>query len=195
MWVGLIGEKQSGKTTTAKIMREHHGFKEIAFADTLKHIAVQLFGLSSDMLWGETKETETKQLGGATPRKLLQVLGDCIRTDMVRRLPELKALPHSPLTRAALRKAELFKGKNVVFSDVRSEDEAKAILEHGGFLFAIVRKKEWETVKDNHWSESRIPQLIQRYAHVTIANNKTVEHLRETLDRVLTADLSKVFTE
>ena len=44
MIVALVGRKQSGKGSTAKVLVEQHGFVEVAFADALKDFVSQMFG-------------------------------------------------------------------------------------------------------------------------------------------------------
>lgn len=57
MLIGLMGPKNSGKTTGAKFLVEKHHFVEKSFADCLKKACKELFMLTVEQLYGTQKET------------------------------------------------------------------------------------------------------------------------------------------
>lgn len=67
--IGLMGKAYSGKTTIAKHL-EKLGFKRLAFADTLKDIAIAYFNLTPEEVYIQKSELA---------RTILQGLGSVIR--------------------------------------------------------------------------------------------------------------------
>lgn len=47
--IGVVGKKRSGKDTVAAMLGA--GVRRIAFADKLKHVAMQMFGLSFEQCY------------------------------------------------------------------------------------------------------------------------------------------------
>ncbi len=67
MLIGLVGRANSGKNSVANFMIEQ-GFCSIALADPMKHICQDVFGWSTDVLWGasELRSTADKRANVAT---------------------------------------------------------------------------------------------------------------------------------
>ena len=140
MIVGLCGFAQSGKNTLADMLTEKEQFKQIAFADKMKkmlavinpyvrytndHGAVHFLRVQEAVeLWGweDTKKfTEV--------REMLQRLG----TEGGREI-----LGENIWVASAFNDVTMG-DKNVVFTDVRFENEARAIKYVGGIIIRIVR--------------------------------------------------------
>ena len=127
--IGLTGAKYSGKDTLADHLCHSHGFIKYALADPLKEVCKSLFGLRDEQLWGDLKE-ENDPRYDKTPRQLLQILGtDCIRQKVrddfwvARWQAWLDNAPHT----------------RVVVSDVRFQNEIRAIHDNGGVVLRIER--------------------------------------------------------
>ena len=58
MIIGLLGQAGSGKDAVGKILRERHGYATLAFADPLKCVVQDAWGLLKDVLWGPSELRE-----------------------------------------------------------------------------------------------------------------------------------------
>jgi hypothetical protein len=135
--MGIVSPRGCGKTTVAKHLAEHHGFRVMSFAAPLKKVTEILFGFDKAELYGEEKEVRNLWIG-TSARRVMQVFGsDCMRDSL------------DDETRAALgmlegesfwvymmrKKLEASGGghaQNIVIDDVRFPDEIDVIRRHGG---------------------------------------------------------------
>lgn len=104
MKIALSGKMMSGKTIVADYLVSKYGFTEIAFADRLKELAIELFGM----------DPEYKD------REILQLLG-----------MKMRELDPNVWIRYVMN--ELPDRQDVVVSDVRLKNEFDA-LQHAGFI-------------------------------------------------------------
>lgn len=86
--IGLVGAKQSGKTSVSNLLVDEYGFVRMRFADGLKTM-LRALGLNDAQLEGSDKEVPSDLLGGLTPRRAMQTLGtewgrDLIHPDLWR---------------------------------------------------------------------------------------------------------------
>jgi hypothetical protein len=187
--IGLCGQKGSGKTTVANMIRElRPGTALIAFADPLKEFCSKVLDWPREALEdGDYKETPDERYqmpdGGdyLTPRIAFQKLGTewgraCYPNVWVdygmRRARE--ALDPKLTRRGHPGPASL-----VVFTDVRFVNEAKAITEEGGEVWRIVRGMDRST--DTHPSETEMlsPQMDRCVVHEVNNNTRlTLPELR-----------------
>ncbi|MBE0435691.1 MAG: deoxynucleotide monophosphate kinase [Methylomicrobium sp.] len=149
--IGLAGKKQVGKSTAAKVLIDA-GFHWFSFADPMKVFARDLLhaiGLSHEVIdYHMTyKEKIIPNLPNVTMRHLLQTLGTDWGRNMIH--PDLWVFAAS---RAVMRSGIGGNG-SLVFEDVRFENEASFIREHGGLVIHIVRDAN---EVDPHASESGI---------------------------------------
>lgn len=86
MIVGLLGKKQSGKDTSAKLLVEKLGFKRIAFADALKDLTAQILDERPSIMRSEAFKNTTTYLETAwgpdqqlSGREWLQRIGVAVR--------------------------------------------------------------------------------------------------------------------
>lgn len=134
--IGLTGPAGSGKDTVARFLCDTQGFVQIAFADPLRAGVKAMFGLTDlDLNDRFTKEAVIPHLG-VSPRELMQGLGmwgrEAVDNDVwailaegrIQRLKQSKPCLHI---------------KGIVVSDVRFENEADLVREHGGVLWHIHR--------------------------------------------------------
>jgi hypothetical protein len=169
MIIGFAGKKQVGKSTATGWLVDA-GFARSSFAEPMKEMAVSMLvgmGLSFDevMFFMQYKE-ERMPLLGVSMRHLLQTLG----TDWGRQLihPDVWVM-------ATARRIEdqLNQGRDVVIEDVRFENEAAFIRDHGGLVVHIERETGYS---DGHESESGIGHA---YGDATIHNSHlTIEAFR-----------------
>ena len=142
MIIGLTGRKRSGKSTAARYLVENHGFTELSFAEPLKRMALAVdprVGPESDPVrlseavgvwgWEEAKDRFPEV------RRFLQRLGtegvrDHIGQDTWVNLAELEIIRVIRENEQVDQVAE----SNIVFADVRFENEAALIREWGGVV-------------------------------------------------------------
>lgn len=130
--IGITGPARSGKDTFALALRVAHGFEQFSFAAPIRQFVSGLTGLSMSAITDSAAKDEPLDwLDGKSPREMMQTLGTEWGRNMIH--PEL-------WIRYAMRrvKAAAF-GDRIVFSDVRFENEAKAIRDAGGFILHITR--------------------------------------------------------
>lgn len=183
--IGLTGHMQAGKDTIGKILVEQHGFTRLAFADTLKSMALALnplifephneyndgrgdyYRLRSYVQaaggWDEAKKN-------AEVRRFLQVLG----TEGVR-----EHISENAWIAALDRQRRALEG-NVVVTDVRFPNEAQWVHVERGELWRVHRDG---LTGDDHPSEVHIDGLT---ADVEIINNGTIEELERVVEDALT---------
>jgi hypothetical protein len=186
MIIGLSGWARAGKDSVAGILVDHHGYRRVAFADKLRDVAlavnpvvdatcrdvtqggpVYLSELVDALGWDEAKVAHYEV------RRILQTLGGAVR-DHVDRWAWVKA---------ALRDVDV--DENVVISDVRYRNEARAITARGG-LVVRVRRPGVEAV-NGHASEHDLDYWP--FDHV-IDNNGTLDDLADVVDVVVAARAS-----
>lgn len=148
--IGLTGLARSGKDTFAMLLHERHGFKRMAFADPVKLTAVPLFGFSYEYVFSDQFKSEVQQPWGLTGREILQKLGtEAIRGTFgddfwIRRLIDAYLVTYAGI-------------ESVVVTDVRFENEAKAIREQGGVIIHIKRRSAGLSgAEANHSSEQGV---------------------------------------
>jgi glycosyltransferase involved in cell wall biosynthesis len=157
--IGIVGEKFAGKTTLTEYLIKTKAMTEIAFAEPIKEQAGELFNLTHREKFGDNKEVPMTRWNGTTPRNIFQAWGDLLRTDLLERLPAVKfCLQENKttfLTMVAKDKAEklLQAGMNVIFSDVRHQDEFELVQTLGGVFIGLVRERPNAQVVDLHDSE------------------------------------------
>ncbi len=117
MIIGVIGPKQSGKSTLTKILVERYGFTRTAFADPLKRALMVAFDLTRAQVSGDEKEIPTDNLCGETPRTAMETLGTNWGRQMI----------HQDIWLSAWRNT--LPGGNLVIEDVRFPNECQAVKE------------------------------------------------------------------
>ncbi len=159
--IGLAGRKGVGKDVVADVLTGC-GFQKRALALPLKTACRDLFLLSDDQLWGDSKEVIDKRYG-KSPRELMQLLGTDFLRNMISR------------TFWTDRFREWYKAQDgeVVVSDVRFFNEVELIHELGGRVILI--KREGLTSDEVHESE-QAEKLVHHIEDV-LHNDGTLEAL------------------
>ena len=179
--IGLGCQAQVGKDTAADYLEKKFPGQviRVSFADKLKKIAIDLFGLSHEQCYGDKQIKEkVDSRYGLSPREILQGMGEKMReihpsiwvdTVFNTTIPELQK-----------------KGYNCfVVSDVRYPNEADKIHEQGGWVVRIDRLSGGTSVGANHSSET----AMEGYSEFdfTLENNSTLEEYYEKLDKLMEA--------
>lgn len=146
-YVGLTGPAGCGKDTAAQGLCARFGYERFAFADPMKEALCEMTGLDMDYFTDrELKEQPIAELGGVSPRRMAQTLGTewgrAMDPDWWVRITAYRAR-HSPL---------------VVIPDVRFDNEATWIREHGGIVIKLHRD-EVKPVEE-HASEAGIDATL-----------------------------------
>jgi len=131
MLIGIAGKAGVGKDTLADILWRKHSFTRIAFADSLKRGAQEVFKLTDEQTWGrEVKEIEIPHWG-MSPRTIFQKFGtECMQGAFGREV----WLKSWILTYNLVKSTD-----HVVVPDVRFTPEAAMIRALGGFMIQVVR--------------------------------------------------------
>lgn len=132
--VGLCGAARCGKSSAAAALAEQHaaaGCREVTFAGPIREFTRGLLGVDA-AAFEAIKDAPHPLFAGKTPRFAMQTLGTEWGRDTVSGTLWIDACMREV---GALRGA----GVPVVVSDVRFEDEARAIREAGGTVVRIHR--------------------------------------------------------
>lgn len=134
-----------------------HGYVRVKFADALKNMARSLLmgqGVTAEnteqYIEGGLKELPTHYFAGASPRIVMQGLGEWGRAID----PDFWAMPAVTRTRGLLRG-----GCSVIIDDCRHPNEAKFIEDLGGAVIKIVGRVP-TTVAPKHVSEEPLPDYL-----------------------------------
>jgi hypothetical protein len=180
--IGFLAKRQCGKDTACDYIR---GYTKRGFADPLKLGIQQWFQFTYEQLYTEKKDEEDINWG-VTPRQVCQVLG----TDVVRDLLPKILLPNIG-SDFWVRSADIWYEKNmekhkgnVMWNDVRFQNEVDYILSKGGKVYKIARPSLNNNDKaDQHASEIAIDN-IENYSEL-ILNDGTLEDFYKKLDDVV----------
>jgi hypothetical protein len=160
--IGLTGKARSGKDTIGDYLNTL-GYQPYAMAKPIKEACRAIFNWDDEHLYGDLKEV-LDPLYEITPREAMQKLGTEFGRDMINaRLWELRA------------SSEISDSNYLVITDIRYDNEARLVLNHGGIVIHVERENRDE-IKGvaNHPSEHGVsPNLIT----TTITNNGTLDAL------------------
>ncbi len=199
--IALSGWKRSGKDTVAEYLVDNFGAKRLAFADQLKYMVTQLFGVSRETINNpETKEAplahypvdpkdsfskhvtffmhgELKQPEGDskrywTPRALCILTGSIMRT-----------VDSDYWVKQVVSQAE--PGGLYVISDVRYKSEIQSLINSGSRVVSV-RINRFDSSSSADPSER---DLDDYSFDLIIENRQTLEDLYKTIDTVLRANL------
>lgn len=152
--VGFAGKKGSGKTTAATHLCKTQGFVKYSFAEPLKVMAFQFiksFGYSDKEAHYFIHENKVDAIPaiGRSARRIMQTLG----TEWGR-----CQIGHDIWIKAARVRLKNTPDKNIVFDDIRFENEAELIRQLGGLIIHI---KSDSNEEDHHASERGIDVYSQ----------------------------------
>lgn len=157
--IGIAGPKRSGKDTLAAGLCQALGLQQFSYADPIRNAVCEILGITRAEL-ELCKETPIDWLNGVTPRHMMQTLGTewgrehihpfLWGLSMFRRMPDIGG----------------------VTSDVRFDNEAKALLDQGGIIIRLSRPGL--VLDDAHPSEVPISDEL---VTVDLVNDSTPERL------------------
>jgi len=177
--IGFGCTAQVGKDTAAEYLEKKYPerVKRVAFADKLKTVAMELFGLSWEQCYGsqEIKETVDPRWD-ATPRELLQGIGQKMREIK----PEIWIDTVLNVTIPELEKRGF---DCVVISDVRYPNEGDKIHAVGGTVVKVFRVGSGVTVGHTHSSETAMTDY--RDFDFILDNSGSFEQYYRMLDRLM----------
>lgn len=179
MLIAITGHKFSGKSTVAAALSnafyKANGYRQFwdvdSFARPLKEIVCALSGCTMEQL--EDYDFKEKQVvpehlwafcANETHnyRSLLQGMGDYLRSKNPNIFIDSILIGNT---------------SNLIISDVRFPNEAKAIKERGGIVIKVVRPDVESS--DSHQSETRIDEIVPDYI---LYNGSTLEYLAAKID-------------
>jgi len=172
MLIGLAGAARTGKSTAQGIIADEFGLLPLSFADPLKDALTAMLDIDFHRLDGAEKEAPLAGLGHS-PRELMQTLG----TEWGRHQNGSDfwiAVARRRLARLESAAGDAFRG--AVFSDVRFNEEAEWLRQHGGLILHLSRPDA--TPVRAHASEAGI---YPRSGDVSIRNDGTLAELRHQL--------------
>lgn len=179
MIIVLVGSIGSGKTTACNHLVKSLGFEETSFAEPLKKFAVSL-GFNECDVYGTQEEKErVNPYWGISGRQFMQRFG----TDIMRKNSCLLGEGIDNIWIKAVRcKMEHAnnKGKNLVISDGRFEDEIDAVRKYGGVVVKLTR--EANAYESTHESEKNFDRIRYDYEYT---NGGTKEELYEFLNSLV----------
>lgn len=169
--IGFTGNKGSGKSEAARQLVNHvertaYDVVNLAFADKIKDISKDVYGLDEKQVNGELKE-EVDPRWAVTPREIMQSIGQSFR-----------GIHPETWIRYTKRRAQESDAHIVVIDDVRYPNEANMIEEDmNGAVIGIIRPGN--DVEDDHESETQLQKHWDEMTTETIVNDGTIEELRD----------------
>jgi hypothetical protein len=192
--IGICGRKRHGKDSVGRILRDNFSFRTTAFADPIKRIAMDVYGLSWEQCYGDGPEKEeVESKWGLSPRVIMQRIGTevgrSIHTDTwvrhtldnIRSAADGKGFVERDDVGRRFNRIPLTVASTLwAVTDVRFPNEAEAIRVAGGTVLKVVRPSLGAPT-DEHSSETSVDQVV---ADHTVVNDGTLEALH---DRVVEA--------
>lgn len=127
MIIGLTGYKGCGKDTLASLLVEREGFIKMSFADKLREVCSDVFGIPMEWFL-DSHHKDSAEYHGKTPREILIIVGECMRS-----------INPNVWVDVVMDQCRIAPSLDYVISDVRHENEANAILDNDGIILRIER--------------------------------------------------------
>lgn len=183
--IGICGYKGSGKDTLADFLVENESYVKIAFADFIRNALMQLFDWDETNFSPEKKEIKDPYWG-VTPRKMCQEIGteflryhckDFISTEF--KLPNGEIYNGTfhikRINKEIIKLLEVNPNENIIFSDIRFQDELDYIKKLGGIIIKVVRPSLTNNEFSQHISEKNINKLEN--VDYELVNDHNISHL------------------
>lgn len=173
--IGISGRKRHGKDVVSTILAEHYGAHRLAFADELKRVAMGLWDLSFEQVYGDDKHKETvDERWGISPRVLMQLLGTEVGRNIhketwvrkafsiIRKAHAGESVTLPDMTARCFRDFQFSSDQDVwTIPDARFQSEAEAIKANGGIVIKVVRPSIIST--DSHASETEVDNVEEDF--------------------------------
>lgn len=180
MLIGLLGNKGSGKDTTANYIKTKYECQVEAFATPLKETVRILFNMTDEQLYGDKKEIVDTRWN-ITPRQVFQYIGtDIVRNKFSEIMPHIGNnfwiinLENKYREYISNNKSGIF-----IITDVRFQNEVDFIKKNNGIVIKIVRNIN---NYDSHESENI--DSVNNYDYL-LENNGTLENLYRKIDKII----------
>ena len=170
--IGVCGAIGAGKSTVAKLLTMHAGYKVVPFAQPLKNMLMAV-GLKEDDVNGYLKQTPHPSLCGKTPREAMQLLGTEWGRNLIGEDIWLR------LWRDTIRNSG-----RVVVDDARFLNEFDEIRSQGGKIVLVERAAHTQP------DHQHVSEMFYRNAQadaVIINDALSIEALRDEIRNLLTA--------
>lgn len=179
--IGVVGFAKHGKSTLTNIFKDMN-YKEFAFASAIKYALVPMFGFTYEDLHDQYLKEIVNDFWGISPREAMQAFGEHNAEKLKEILPNLNLGNSGRLWVRNFEKCLIDNKHNIVISDIRHVEEAKAVKKAGGYIINIhnPRIKMNEEFR-KHASESRINNI--RY-DCMIINSGTISELEEVAIKI-----------
>jgi len=186
--IGITGPARSGKTAVGKILWDEYETNCYGFADPLKAGAMELLGVSDDMVHGENYDREQIiPRWGFSVRYFLQMLGTNVMRDFFREDFWIVRMGLTLDVSDKLREERGTGKGGTCITDVRFENEATFIRKRGGQVWHITRKTTFNSGLDQkaqaHASEDGV---MYRLEDRMILNDGTLDELKERVIQLWT---------
>lgn len=185
MIIGFGAKRERGKDTAVNIAiriseNSGHPARRDAFAYPLKETCRIVFGFTDEQLYGKLKGA-VDPFWGFTPRWAMQQVG----TEMFR-----KHIGSDVWVRSLVHRAqEDSPDTHLMISDVRFENEARAIQALGGKVVRCDREVPFDPEIDNHASEVALDNFNDWDA--VLDNNGSLDNLRRQVSELITKAWSR----
>jgi hypothetical protein len=178
--IGLVGYARSGKDTVAEYLVKNNGFTRRAFADPMREALLRLDPrINVGTMTGVALSRTVKELGwdylkehSEDVRHLLQRMG----TEVGRQMFGEDVWVNKAME-------NIYREDHIVFSDVRYQNEADAILRAGGRLWKITRPGVGPV--NAHGSDSAMDAYPHSSFDLVIVNDSTKEELFLALEKTM----------
>lgn len=150
--VGIAGRAGSGKGAVARYLAERRGFLVTAFATPIKEIIADIFPTATHHdLHGFRKDVVHRDMFGRTPRDVMKIIGDRIRS---KNSETMANLWYHSLTRWSDEPpGSVWVHDKIVVEDLRYPEEAELLSDVGAKLIRITRPDLLSGEESPHESE------------------------------------------
>jgi hypothetical protein len=184
MIIGLLGKKNSGKTTIANYLVCDHNFVEYAFAEPLKKIS-SIFGFTDTQLYGTQKDKATNNDDlNISAREFMQKFGtEICREILPSIIPDMDLSPFKNIwIKLMLNFVKKNSNKKICIQDIRFCNEADAVKSKQGILIKIIRKNNTDDEFSTHKSEIEIDKITPDFI---IENDGTIDDMYKKIDAII----------
>lgn len=181
--VAICGRRRAGKDTIADILCEHHGFRKVRIADSLKQVMKILFHFDDQQMECDRKD-EIDQRWGISPRQAMQFFGTEVMQYKLNDL--LPNIGRDFWIRSVIEKElriGLQSGERIVIPDLRflhEEKQLRDLVPSGQLqIWKVIRNIPTHTLPiDSHSSECEWKQICE---DVLIDNNNDTSMLQKSI--------------
>lgn len=197
--IGICGRKRHGKDSVGNILRKNYSFSATAFADAVKRVAMDVYGLSWDQCYGNGPEKEAVEpRWGLSPRVIMQRIG----TEVGRNIHADTWVKHTLDNIQAAANGQVYTWRDDftqgftrlglvrtrwVITDVRFPNEAEAIRSAGGQIWKVVRPS-LGVPTDEHPSETSVDLV---HADETLINDGTLDDLSRKVYLIMSSRMPR----